>query len=191
MDEAKRIGECPYAPLLRTIMQRLLALLESDYAQSESVLHEAVAIQQCQPDSTFFSKALFRQMWEEGWTLRQWAVIDALIADDFVDHVSGRPATFIQEREGAKALMSGYFAAFPDLRFRVEQVVAEGEYVVGCWRAQGTHIGDFMGLYPTGKSMTVTGLSMNRIVNGKIAEAWTEFDLLGMLQQLGVVLAQG
>jgi predicted ester cyclase len=48
-----------------------------------------------------------------------------------------------------------------------------------------------MGLSPTGKSMTVTGLSMNRIVNGKIAEAWTEFDLLGMLQQLGVVLAQG
>lgn len=75
----------------------------------------------------------------------------------------------------------------PDLRFTIEQEVAEGDAVVSRWTAKGTNSGPLMGIPPTGKVITMAGINIFRIANGKITEDRTAEDTLGLLQQLGVV----
>lgn len=84
-----------------------------------------------------------------------------------------------------------FMSAFPDTKMTVEQQIAEGDKVVTRWKAQGTHKGELMGIPPTGKQVTVTGISIERIVGGMIVESWEEFDQMGMMQQLGVIPAPG
>ena len=85
--------------------------------------------------------------------------------------------------------MTGYRTAFPDLRLTIEAQVSEGDLVVTRWKASGTHQGELFGIAPTGKQATVTGISLTRVSGGKIAEDWTNWDTLGLLQQLGAVPA--
>jgi predicted ester cyclase len=80
---------------------------------------------------------------------------------------------------------------FPDIKVTVEDLVAEGEKVVARWTWRGTNQGEFQGMSPTGKQVTGSGISIHRFANGKFAEAWVNFDTLGMLQQLGVIPAMG
>jgi predicted ester cyclase len=63
--------------------------------------------------------------------------------------------------------------------------------VASRWTARGTHRGELMGIAPTGKQVTVTGINIERIANGKLVEGWSNYDTLGMLQQLGVIPAPG
>lgn len=83
--------------------------------------------------------------------------------------------------------ISGYRNAFPDLRVTVEEQVAHGNTVVTRWTTTGTHRGDLWGVPPTGKSFTITGVTIDRFVEGKIAESKESWDALGMLQQLGIL----
>ncbi len=99
------------------------------------------------------------------------------------------PPTTLHGTEEFKQLLSVYITAFPDARFTVEDEIAEGERVASRYTFRGTHQGELMGIPPTGKSVTVTGMIINRIVNGQSEEGWLNFDALGMLQQLGVVPA--
>jgi steroid delta-isomerase-like uncharacterized protein len=78
-------------------------------------------------------------------------------------------------------------AAFPDTRMTIEDEIAEGDKVVIRWTIRGTHKGEYMGIAPTGKEVTVTGISVYRIERGKIVEDWSNNDMLGMLQQLGAI----
>ena len=80
-----------------------------------------------------------------------------------------------------------YRTAFPDMRITIEDQVAEGDKVVTRWTASGTHQGDLMGIDPTGRRATVTGITIDRISGGKVEETWTNFDAMGMMQQLGVI----
>jgi steroid delta-isomerase-like uncharacterized protein len=80
---------------------------------------------------------------------------------------------------------------FPDIQVSIEDLVAEGKKVVAHWTWCGTNQGEFQGIPPTGKQVTGSGISIQRIADGKIAEAWVNFDTLGMLQQLGVIPAMG
>ena len=91
--------------------------------------------------------------------------------------------------DGYKGFMSGLLAAFPDSRFPVDDVIAEGDRVAVRHRLQGTHQAEFEGIPATGKKVEIIGIVIFRIENGMIAEAWLNADLLGMLQQLGVVQA--
>ncbi len=86
---------------------------------------------------------------------------------------------------------ASYRTAFPGNQLTVEDYLAEGDTVVSRWTGRGTHKGDLMGIAPTGKQVTVTGISIQRIANGKIVEEWSNYDMLGMLQQLGVVPMPG
>jgi predicted ester cyclase len=79
-----------------------------------------------------------------------------------------------------------YRAAFPDATNSVEGIVAEGDTVVARWTARGTHGGDFLGIAATGKEATFALLSLYRLQNGKIVEICDRFDVLVVLQQLGV-----
>ena len=84
-----------------------------------------------------------------------------------------------------------YRTAFPDAQYTIEDQIAEGDTVMTRWSGRGTHQGPLMGIPPTGKQSTVTGMSIGRSEGGKIVEVWTEFDLLGVLQQLGVIPTMG
>jgi predicted ester cyclase len=78
-------------------------------------------------------------------------------------------------------------AAFPDLHFTIEDLIAEGDKIVYRYSATGTHKGNLNGIEATGKPVTITGMVISRIVNGKVQEDWEQTDMLGLMQQLGVV----
>jgi predicted ester cyclase len=88
-----------------------------------------------------------------------------------------------------KQACTGYRAAFPDLRPTFLGNYADGDTVVTHWRMTGTHRGPLMGIAPTGKTSTVEGISIARFRNGRIVEAWVQWDAYGMLRQLGVAPA--
>lgn len=100
-------------------------------------------------------------------------------------HFPGQPQPL--NYEDAVKLNKEYNTAFPDTKVTIENQVAEGEFVVTRVTYTGTNKGEFQGTPASNKKATVTGLSMQRIVNGKIVEEWIEFDALGMMQQIGVI----
>ncbi|GAC1355268.1 MAG: ester cyclase [Ktedonobacteraceae bacterium] len=140
--------------------------------------------------STEDNKALVRRFYEEGWNPGNLAVFDELFAPNYVLHDPGFPEP-IRGPEGFKQYYTTYSTAFPGNQFTVEAYIAEGDTVVSRWTARGTHTGNLMGIPPTGKQVTVTGITINHIANGKIAEDWTNYDMLGMVQQLGVIPVPG
>jgi steroid delta-isomerase-like uncharacterized protein len=80
-------------------------------------------------------------------------------------------------------------AAFPDIQITIEDEIGEEDKVVIRWKMQGTHQGELMGIPATHKHMSIYGISTDRIANGQVIEHWAEFDMLGMMQQLGVIPA--
>lgn len=116
------------------------------------------------------------------------AVFDELLDPDVVFH---NASTTMQGLEAYKQFLSMYITAFPDLQFTVEDMIAEGDRVVARCTTRGTHQGTFMGIPPTGKQVKTTLIFIDRIVNGKGVEQWSNGDDLGLLQQLGVISAPG
>ena len=133
--------------------------------------------------STETNKRLADRVWEEVWRRGDLRRIDDLFTPDFVRHDPGRE---LRGAEQNRQFISSLRAAFPDLRFTTDDLIAEGDKVVARYHFQGTHLGDFQGTPPTRKRVTYTGILIYRCVDGKIAEQWTEFDLLSLLRQLGV-----
>jgi len=129
------------------------------------------------------NKALCRRLVEEGWNKHNLALLDELYADC----VYYNPATGEIKGEALKQFLASMLAAFPDIRFTIEDLVAEGDKVVTRWSCTGTHRGEFMGLAPTGKQLTPSALDIFRIVEGKVVEERVELDTLGFFQQLGAV----
>ena len=138
--------------------------------------------------STEDNKALVRRFYEEVINQRNLDLVDELCT---TTHVYHNPPTTLHGREEFKQLLSLYITAFPDARLSVEDQIAEGDKVVTRYTFRGTHQADLMGIPPTGKQVTVTGMIITRTVNGKSEEGWLNFDALGMLQQLGVIPTMG
>jgi steroid delta-isomerase-like uncharacterized protein len=115
--------------------------------------------------------------------------LDELVSEDAVDHDPQNPNAGIHGPEGAKRTAGIYRAAFSDLQITVEDQVAEGDRVATRWTAVGTQDGELPGLPASGRSSTVTGITIDRIEGGKIVESWGNWDTLGMMQQLGAVPA--
>ena len=133
------------------------------------------------------NKALARRSWEivtEGSLDTLEDALAEVYAEDFVLH---EPDEDIVGIEGLKQFVSMIRAGFPDLRVTLEDAIAEGEKVVSRWTAQGTHQGELMGIAPTGNRVTITGITIHRIEDGKIVEEWENWDALGMMQQLGAI----
>jgi predicted ester cyclase len=82
---------------------------------------------------------------------------------------------------------TAFLAGFADLRIIIEDLIEEGDRVAVRWRATGTLTGHGMGFAPTGRPMTITGMTIARVQNGQIIEGWNNFDVLGMHQQLGTL----
>ena len=130
------------------------------------------------------NKALDRRYAEEVLDQGKLDVIDEICPDDYAGHVPGMPP---MDREGDKQLIGMLHAAFPDLRCTMDDQIAEGDRVVHRLTCSGTHDGDFMGIPPSGNRVTVGGININRIANGKIAESWGVIDMLGLLRQIGAI----
>jgi predicted ester cyclase len=97
------------------------------------------------------------------------------------------PPGMPQGRAGARAYYGMYLGAFPDARVRIDRIIGEGDLVAASFTITGTHHGEFRGIPPTGRQVTVTGISILRVEQGLIVERWSEADFLGLLQQIGAV----
>jgi len=97
------------------------------------------------------------------------------------------PALGELRNELHRQFLLGFFAAFPDGRWHIEDQIAEDDKVVVRWTFIGTHRGTFMDLMPSRKQWTGSGISIYRIRDGKIVEEWQEWDTLGTMQQLAVL----
>ena len=130
------------------------------------------------------NKEIVRRLGVEPWEGKL-GVIDELVAPDYVGHDPAQPE--MHGPEGIKQFITGYLAGFPDGRITIDGQLAEGDMVATRWTGRGTHQGELMGIPPTGKQVTVSGITISRVKNGKVVEEWSNWDTLGMLQQLGVV----
>jgi steroid delta-isomerase-like uncharacterized protein len=129
------------------------------------------------------NKQIAKRIFEELWTKGKLELVDELIDPSFQGH---DPMLGTINRDALRESVKGYRGAFPDLKFEVNNVIAEGNFVVVRWTARGTNRGPLMGMQATGKNAVVTGLDYQEVRNGKIVSQHAEFDALGMLRQLGV-----
>ena len=127
-----------------------------------------------------------RRLFEEVWNKGHVSVADELFSPTYTHHDSSTPDVG-RGPESEKKRATLYRNAFPDIRFAIEDIIAEGETVVARWSCRGTHKGDLNGIAPTGKQFNITGVSIARFTNGKMFEGFVNWDALGLMQQLGVV----
>ena len=135
------------------------------------------------------NKALIRRYFEEidasAQDGRGASVLDEFVAPDFVNH-NPSPG-FTPDLVGLKQAYDHFLAATPDGYHVIEDMIAEGDKVVTRLSGYGTQTGELLGIPPTGKHFSTTGIAIHRLANGKIVEHWSELDTLGVMQQLGVI----
>ncbi len=132
---------------------------------------------------------LARRLFEEGWSKGNLDVVDECVGASYVGYDPAQPEP-TRGIEALKQSIQGYRAAFPDLTFTIDEAYAAGaDHTVLRWTARGTQQGALLGISPTGRSASVVGLTLSRIEGGKIVEEHTNWDTLGLLQQLGAITA--
>lgn len=139
--------------------------------------------------STEQNKAVIQRLFREVWTQKNGAAIDELFAPDLVAYRSGRPV--MQGAAGLKPMVEGMTRTFGDCHSAIDTLIAEDDLVVARWTLRGTHTGEWRGIAATGKPITITGITIHRLAEGKIAELWAEEDWLGLMQQIGELPSQG
>lgn len=132
------------------------------------------------------NKAVNRKFWEYFEKGERDKIGNELLAINYKLHFPGFPEPLNKE-EMKETILKMYNIGFPDLKFTLEEQIAEGDLVADRFTATGTHKGEFRGIAPTNKTVKFTGIVINRIVDNKIVERWAETDSLGILSQLGVV----
>ena len=136
---------------------------------------------------------LTRRALETAFNQGDFSLVRETTAADAVTHDPSLPPE-LQGMRGPEPFVqqvSKYRAAFPDLRFRVEDTIAEGDKVAVRWRAEGTHQAELRGLAPTGVRGSTTGMSISRWEDGKAVEFWVEWDNLGLARQIGAAPPEG
>ncbi len=136
--------------------------------------------------STEQNKAAVLRIFTEAWNEKNLAVLREVIAEEAAYHDPTTPQPLVGP-EGQEMFIGSYHAAFPDTHFTIEDVVAEEDKVVVRWAASGTNQGSLMGMPATGKPVSVRGMTMFTVRDGKVQESWTNWDTLAMLQQLGII----
>jgi steroid delta-isomerase-like uncharacterized protein len=130
------------------------------------------------------NKSLVHRFFEVGINENKLDILDEIIASNYVNHDLPAPAP---GPEGLRQVVSMFKAGFPDLHATVEATIAEGDRVATRGTITGTHNGPFMNIPPTGKSVKVPFTDIWRIENGKAVENWVQMDMLGLMQQLGLI----
>jgi steroid delta-isomerase-like uncharacterized protein len=132
-------------------------------------------------DVTTENKRSVETLYEEGINGGDATVLARLVAEDYEGGDGERGA------DGFGAIVSGLRSAFPDIRFVVDDLVAEGDRVTIRWSWTGTFDKPFRGLAPTGKPVSQSGIVIYQLRDGKVVRSWRETNRLGFLQQVGVV----
>lgn len=136
------------------------------------------------------NKKLLRIAVEEIWNKGNFQLLNDFISNDFVIHFS-KPGDELQGAENIKQFYINLRDAFPDIKFTIVNQIAEDDKVVTHWSASGTHKGEFKGIPATGNKVNFTAIDIDRIVDGKAVECWTNVDELSLMQQLGVIPLNG
>lgn len=124
------------------------------------------------------------RIWIESLNRGDVSAADAVFAPDCVVHITG-VAEPLRGIGPWKELMAGFLRAFPDLHLTIEDQLVEGDRVAFRWHATGTHTGPLGEAAPTGKSVVIDGLILDRLADGKVIERWEQWDQSLMLEQLG------
>jgi steroid delta-isomerase-like uncharacterized protein len=132
-------------------------------------------------------ETLSRRVFEEIWNYKNLDVIDKLLAPEYAHHDPQSPDV-VDGIEGYRRFVQRFLTAFPDIHIAIHDEIAIENTAVTRWTASGTHNGDLLGIPRTGRSISVSGITIARTRNGKIVESWNNWDALGMMRQLGVAL---
>jgi predicted ester cyclase len=142
--------------------------------------------------STEENKAIVRRAYIDGMNTRDMGIIEEVFSPEYISHFPGQPPT--QGIEPIKAVLQSFFDAFPDIVFKIEDQLAEGDRVATRWSAQGTHQGEWRGfpprakgIPPTGRHVTFSATDIYLIAEGQIAEEWNTLEQLAVLEQIGAV----
>lgn len=137
-------------------------------------------------------REVVRRFFEEVWNKGNLEYIDEAYSPDFVLHALWQNPSLGGARDSAgpqaaKEVIGRWHEGFPDIRVTIEEQVAEGDTIVSRHYSYGTHTREFRGLKPTNRSGKMSGITITRVKEGKIVEAWTLWDAVGMMQALGVM----
>jgi steroid delta-isomerase-like uncharacterized protein len=125
-----------------------------------------------------------RRMFDDVWNRGNTSLLSDLITNDYVNH---DPINPVKGVEGTAELVMKYRTAFPDVRLEIDEMLAAADAVVVRWSYRGTHRGQLEGLAPTGRTVNGSGITVLHFKDDRISAAYTNWDALGMMQQLGVV----
>jgi steroid delta-isomerase-like uncharacterized protein len=120
---------------------------------------------------------------EEAYNKSNVSVYDETLTDDYIAHDPGQDGE-ISGRDAAKERALAFHRASPNMRVTLEDIIADDEHVVTRWRFEGTHDGPFRHLMPTGRAVTITGVTIDRFVDGRVAETWHYWDMADLTAQL-------
>ena len=126
----------------------------------------------------------YEQTWIDGLNLGDVSAAEEVFAADCVIHINGSPDPNL-DVAGFKQMVAGLLAAFPDLRFTIEDQFVAGNRVATRWVAEGTNSAPFGNVPATGRTVRVDGIILDRVADGKVVERWEQWDQAGMMQQLG------
>ncbi len=135
-------------------------------------------------DHAIEGKQLFRDVVEEVWHRGNLGFIRDAFTPSFLGSV---PRNRHQSLDVYRRHVTGIRAAFPDVHIQVHAQVAEGDMVASHYTVRGTHLGEFMGAPPTGRPISVEAMTLHRLSGGRIAQSWTCWDVVGFLQDIGVL----
>lgn len=134
-------------------------------------------------ESVQFVETWFEEVWRKG----RPEAIDAMVADDAVMHGLGEADSDVRGAAGFKPFVERMRGAFPDVDIRPVQMIEEGDLIATRWVATMTHQGDQLGVRATGRRISLTGMTIVRLRDGKIVEAWNNYDQLSLMQQIGAL----
>ncbi|MFR9676299.1 ester cyclase [Streptomyces sp. TR06-5] len=169
------------------------AMRNSQLPETDQLYQEMVALCDRIPEFTDldvvrderFLKETCRRVFDEVGARGELAVVDEIFADDYIDHDISHETESTTGSAVMKEDVTRWRRAF-DFDFTLDAQIAEGDTVVTCWTWRGTHQGDFMGLAPTGRTVTMTGTTVFRFEDGRIKEGWWHYDMPRLLRELGV-----
>jgi steroid delta-isomerase-like uncharacterized protein len=134
------------------------------------------------------NEAVVRRLFEEGWNRGNLAIVDDCLAKSYTQE---GPLETVRGPEGGKAQITKYRNAFPDCHLQIDETISAGDRVVVRFTYSGTHRGDLEGIPPTGRSVQGKGIDVMHMLDGRIVTSYTQWDALGLMQQLGVVTLPG
>lgn len=131
---------------------------------------------------------LLHRWFEEVWNKGREEAVDEMLAEDGIAHgLSDAAGETVRGTEAFKVLHRAFRNAFPNIHIEIEEIVTEGDKIAAVCRVTATHKGKGLGVLPTNKPVEFTGLTIVKVKDGKIVEAWNQFDFMKMYTQIGVL----